>query len=61
MGDSFTEKFIHEENIKIFRRRLSVATDEAQRKMLLKLLAEEETRAAQLGDAAIADPEIVRR
>lgn len=57
MGDSFVEKFVHEENIKLFRKRLEATTDEAQRKTLMKLLAEEEAKAARLAREAKADPE----
>jgi hypothetical protein len=38
------ENFIHNENLIIFRRRLALATDNAQRQLLLKLLAEEEAK-----------------
>jgi hypothetical protein len=36
------EEFTHRENLIIFRRRLALAKDDAQRQLLLKLLAEEE-------------------
>jgi hypothetical protein len=42
------ESFIHNENIKNFKKRLEATTDDAQRKTLLTLLAEEEAKAAQL-------------
>jgi hypothetical protein len=42
------EKFIHRENIKNFSKRLETATDDAQRKTLLTLLAEEKAEAEQL-------------
>jgi hypothetical protein len=38
------ERFVRRENLIIFRRRLAEATDDAQRQLLLKLLAEEEAR-----------------
>jgi hypothetical protein len=38
------EKFIRHENLIIFKRRLAEAKTDAQRQMLLKLLAEEEAR-----------------
>ena len=38
------KKFIHEENLKLFRKRLAETTDPAERQMLLKLLAEEEAK-----------------
>jgi len=42
------EQFIHEQNIAIFRRLLSTQTDhdDARRKLLLKLLADEEAKDA---------------
>ena len=36
------EDFIHHENLIIFRRRLALAKDDAQRQLLVKLLAEEQ-------------------
>jgi hypothetical protein len=41
------EHFIHRENIKFFKERLAAPTDEAQRKTLLTLLAEEEAKGEQ--------------
>jgi hypothetical protein len=38
------KKFIHEENLKLFRKRLAETTDPEKRQMLLKLLAEEEAK-----------------
>ena len=38
------EEFIHRENLKIFRRQLALVKDDAQRQLLLRLLAEEEAR-----------------
>jgi hypothetical protein len=38
------EEFLHRENLTIFRRRLAGTTNDTQRQMLLKLLAEEEAR-----------------
>jgi hypothetical protein len=35
------KKFIHEENLKLFRNRLAETTDPEKRQMLLKLLADE--------------------
>jgi hypothetical protein len=37
-------KFIHEENLKLFRKRLDETTDPEKRQMLLKLLANEAAR-----------------
>lgn len=39
------EQFIHHENLKIFRRQLALVKDDAQRQLLLKLLADEEAKA----------------
>lgn len=38
------ERFIHNQNIKLFKKQLEAPTDEAQRKMLLRLLAEEQAK-----------------
>jgi len=38
------KNFIHEENLKLFRKRLAETTDPDKRQMLLKLLAEEEAK-----------------
>lgn len=38
------EEFMHYENLKIFRRQLSLTKDDVQRQLLLRLLAEEEAR-----------------
>jgi hypothetical protein len=38
------EDFLHRENMIIFRRQLTEAKSDAQRQLLLKLLAEEEAR-----------------
>ncbi|HLG84507.1 MAG TPA: hypothetical protein VKY22_26155 [Bradyrhizobium sp.] len=38
------EEFIHRENLKLFKEHLAQAKDEAQRQLLLRLLAEEEAR-----------------
>jgi hypothetical protein len=40
------EKYIHQENLNLLRRRLTEAHDDATHKVLLKLLAEEEAREA---------------
>ena len=57
--DYSLEWFIHNENIKIFKERLDGATDDAQRKTLLTLLAEEEVKAEQLANKLKAnDPKI---
>lgn len=38
------EGFIHRENLALFRKRLAEPCDDAQRQLLLKLLAEEEAK-----------------
>jgi len=38
------EEYIHDENLKIFRRQLELAKDDARRQLLLRLLAEEEAK-----------------
>ena len=53
---SSIERFIQRENIRNFKKRLEAAADEAQRKTLLALLAEEEAKAVRL-DKAQADDE----
>jgi hypothetical protein len=44
------ERFIHRQNLKLLKKQLEAPTDEAQRRMLLRLLAEEEAKNEQLGD-----------
>jgi hypothetical protein len=38
------EKFVHKENLKLYRKLLAEATDEQKRQTLLKLLADEEAK-----------------
>jgi hypothetical protein len=38
------EKYIHRENLTLFKKRLAEARDESERQVLLKLLAEEEAK-----------------
>jgi hypothetical protein len=38
------KKFIHDENIRLYRRLLAEATDAERRRVLLKLLADEEAK-----------------
>lgn len=38
------EEFVHSENLKIFRRQLDLAEDDARRQWLLKRLIEEEAK-----------------
>ena len=42
------EKYIHQENLVLFKKRLAEARSESEREVLLKLLAEEEAREASL-------------
>jgi len=37
-------KFVHDENVKLFRKQLAETTDPEKRRVLLKLLAEEKTK-----------------
>jgi hypothetical protein len=39
------EKFIHDENLKLFRSRLAETTNETQRELILALIKEEEAKA----------------
>ena len=50
--------FIHEENLKLFRKRLVETTDPEKRQMLLKLLVEEEAKNEQppLGQTLFGEP-----
>jgi len=43
------KKFIHEENLKLFRKELAETTDPEKRRVLLKLLAEEKADDEQPG------------
>ena len=38
------EKYIHKENLTLFKKRLAEAHNDAEREVLLKLLADEETK-----------------
>ena len=38
------EKFVHRENIKLYRKLLAETTDAQKRQMILKLLADEEVK-----------------
>ena len=40
------EKFVHKENLKLYRKLLAETTDEQRRQTLLKLLADEEAKGA---------------
>jgi hypothetical protein len=46
LGRTAIEEFIHRENLALFKRRLAEPHTEAEREMLMKLLAEEEAREA---------------
>ena len=43
-GVMIMEKFIHDENLKLFRKRLVEATNETQRQLILFLIKEEEAK-----------------
>jgi hypothetical protein len=58
--DTSLEKFITDENIRNFRKRLEAPTDEAQRATLLRLLAYEEAKAEQLAKRADSDNDAVK-
>jgi hypothetical protein len=45
------KKFIHEENLKLFRKQLAETTDPKRRQMLLKLIEEEEAKDIALGNS----------
>jgi hypothetical protein len=38
------EKFVHEENLKLFRKQLAETTDEKERRVLRNLIAEHEAK-----------------
>jgi hypothetical protein len=42
------ERFIHKQNMELFRKQLDAETNEARRNMLLRLLAQEETNGKRL-------------
>ncbi len=44
------ERFVHVENLKLYRKLLTETTDEQKRQTLLKLLADEEAKNAQPSD-----------
>ncbi len=46
-GRSAMDKFIHRENLALFKRRLAEAQSNAERDVLLKLLADEEAKEPQ--------------
>ena len=50
------DEFVHRQNLEIFRKRLASATNEAERRMLRKLLVDEERKAPrQNGDGEPED------
>jgi hypothetical protein len=57
MSQGSVEKFANRESIKGLKRQLERTTDEAQRKTLLALLAEEEAKREQLSNEADPDPD----
>jgi hypothetical protein len=53
------DRFIHDENLRHYRRLLEQTIDPAERERILKLLAEEETRSVAAGPSP--DPTLDRR
>ena len=52
------DKFIHRENLALYRKRLAEGPDDATREIILKLLAEEEAKdGADRSGPAVAAPE----
>jgi hypothetical protein len=43
-GDFPMQRYVHEENILLYRKLLAETTDEEKRKIILRLLAEEEAK-----------------
>jgi hypothetical protein len=56
-GAMIMEKFIHDENLKLFRNRLAETTDEAQRDLILALIKEEEAKAPPIRLSKIKAPD----
>jgi hypothetical protein len=56
-GATIMEKFIHDENLKLFRNRLAETTDEAQRDLILALIKEEEAKAPPIRLSKIKAPD----
>lgn len=48
------DRFIHNENLKLWRRHLAETTDPQERAVLLNLISEEEKREVKLGRSAAA-------
>ena len=46
------DRFIHNENLKLWRRHLTETTDPQERSILLKLISEEERREIEVGQHA---------
>jgi hypothetical protein len=46
------ESFVHRQNLKLFKKQLEAPTNEAQRTMLLRLLAQEQAK----GERLVAKP-----
>jgi hypothetical protein len=47
MGSAVVDKFLHDENLRLFRKRLAETTDEKQRQVLHDLITEQETKCRQ--------------
>ena len=50
------DKFIHRENLTLFKKRLAEVRTDAEREVLLKLLAEEEAKEPLLNNAILLKP-----
>lgn len=47
MENSVVDKFIHDENLRFFRKRLAETTEEKQRQVLRDLIAEQEAKSCE--------------
>jgi hypothetical protein len=56
-GVMIMEKFIHDENLKLFRKRLVEATNETQRQLILFLIKEEEAKTPAIQLSKIKGPD----
>jgi hypothetical protein len=55
------DRFIHNENLKLWRRHLAETTDPQERAVLLNLISEEEHREAGFGNRAAKAPDHTSR
>jgi hypothetical protein len=54
------EKFVHRENLALFKKRLAEPHSDAERKVLLKLIADEEAKEPDGEQSGLLTPQIVR-